>query len=176
MANKRRRRRRPGATTVVQSSPTVETPQDQPDGANDVGYGKPPRNSRFQPGQSGNPKGRPRGSKNFATLIEKELSAKVAVTEGGKRRVLPKRALIAKRIVNKAAEGDNRSLQTLLKLQETAGADPGSAAGEHKTLGPGDQAILDAFENSLKERLGGTDPKSGAADTPSPETDEEDAP
>ena len=45
--------------------------EDKPEYA--VGFGKPPRRTRFCKGQSGNPKGRPRGAKNLATLMEKVL-------------------------------------------------------------------------------------------------------
>jgi hypothetical protein len=75
----------------------------------EVGFGKPPRNRRFQPGSSGNPKGRPKGANNFATAIEEELRAKVPVTENGRRRNLSKRQIIAKRLVNRAVEGDLNS-------------------------------------------------------------------
>ena len=47
----------------------------------EVGYRKPPVNTRFKSGQSGNPKGRPRGSKGFATLMRKALSETVLVRE-----------------------------------------------------------------------------------------------
>jgi hypothetical protein len=79
-----------------------------------VGYAKPPSNTRFKPGQSGNPLGRPRGAKNFGTAIEDELRARVTVTENGTRKRLSKREVIAKRLVNQAAEGDLRAVPLLL--------------------------------------------------------------
>ena len=39
----------------------------------DAGYGKPPRHSRFKKGQSGNPKGRPKGGRNFSTDVKATL-------------------------------------------------------------------------------------------------------
>jgi hypothetical protein len=55
-----------------------------------VGYGKPPRRNQFPKGQSGNPKGRPRHSKNVATLAREALYAQVEVTENGRRRRVSK--------------------------------------------------------------------------------------
>jgi len=80
----------------------------------DVGYSKPHSNTRFKPGQSGNPTGRPRGARNFGTAIEDELRARVTVTENGRRKRLSKREVIAKRLVNCAAEGDLRAIPLLL--------------------------------------------------------------
>jgi hypothetical protein len=54
-----------------------------------VGFGKPPRSAQFRPGQSGNPAGRRRGAKNFATAIEEELRSRVTITENGKRKRVP---------------------------------------------------------------------------------------
>jgi Family of unknown function (DUF5681) len=95
----------------------------------DVGYAKPPRNTEFKPGQSGNPRGRPKRAKIFATAIEDELGARVTVTENGKRRKASKREVIAKRLVNRAAEGDFRALPLLL-----------NEARAHKNLGTGGAA------------------------------------
>ena len=55
----------------------------------EVGYSKPPRHTRFVKGQSGNPRGRPPGAKNFATLLSEALNETVIVTENGGGARLP---------------------------------------------------------------------------------------
>jgi Family of unknown function (DUF5681)/DNA methylase len=83
----------------------------------EIGYGKPPRHTQFRKGQSGNPKGRPRGAKNSATLLNEALDEPVVVTENGRRKTITKKQVIVKQIVNKAAGGDYRSIQLLLLNQ-----------------------------------------------------------
>lgn len=39
----------------------------------DVGYGKPPKNSQFKPGQSGNPKGRPKKYKSPISVLSEPV-------------------------------------------------------------------------------------------------------
>lgn len=60
------------------------------DGKDDytVGYGKPPRHTRFQKGQSGNPRGRPKGARGLKADLRAELSERVRVTENGRTRRL----------------------------------------------------------------------------------------
>ena len=61
----------------------------------EVGYGKPPRHTRFEPGRSGNPRGRPPGAKNMKTLLSKALNELVVVTEpGGRRKVSKRKAIV----------------------------------------------------------------------------------
>jgi hypothetical protein len=81
-----------------------------------VGYKRPPTKSQFKPGRSGNPKGRPKGAKSFATVLEAELTATVPVTMNGKRKKLTRRAAIVKQFVNRAVNGDTKS--TLIVLNE----------------------------------------------------------
>ena len=75
----------------------------------------PSRDTRFQPGQSGNPNGRPRKDRNLLKLIEEELDAEMQVTEGSRSIRLSKREALAKSMVNNAIKGDQRALNNLLK-------------------------------------------------------------
>lgn len=83
----------------------------------EVGYGKPPKGTQFKPGQSGNRRGRPRGSQNISTIIDKELNCVVTITENGRQKKLRKKELIAKQFVNKAAGGDQKSTIFLINEQ-----------------------------------------------------------
>jgi hypothetical protein len=82
----------------------------------EVGYGKPPRHSRFRRGQSGNPRGRPAGSKNLATLVSEALNEWVIVVENGGRRKISKREAIIKQLVNRSAKADWRAIKILLDI------------------------------------------------------------
>ena len=62
----------------------------------EVGYRKPPRHTRFNKGQSGNPKGRPGGAKNLSTLLSEALNEPVIVAENGGRRTISKGQAIIK--------------------------------------------------------------------------------
>lgn len=84
----------------------------------EVGYRKPPAHGRFRKGQSGNPKGRPKGKKNFLTELNEELQRKIIVQEGGKTKKLTKQAVIVKGFVRKAAEGDDRKILLLANLAQ----------------------------------------------------------
>jgi Family of unknown function (DUF5681) len=82
----------------------------------DVGYGKPPLHTRFRKGQSGNPKGRAKGTRNFATIFSDAMTRPVIITENGKRKKIPKLAVAATQLANDAARGDKKSIQLAFAL------------------------------------------------------------
>ncbi len=81
----------------------------------EVGYGKPPKNSQFKPGNSGNKKGRPKGSKNTYTLLVEILGQKINVKkEDGQTIKISKKAAMLTQLVNKGVKGDIKAIATLL--------------------------------------------------------------
>lgn len=95
----------------------------------EIGYKKPPQKHQFKPGQSGNPRGRVRGSRNTRTIFEEESLKTVAVSENGKTQKLSKRELVLKTIINKAAKGDEKAQVKFLKLDERFSAEDGKSGG-----------------------------------------------
>src|SRR5262245_25370013 len=84
-----------------------------------VGYGRPPANRQFKPGQSGNPRGRPKGSKNLATMFAEALSRPIKVRDkSGKIRTLSKQELMVEVMINKAAAGDPKAFATVEKFAD----------------------------------------------------------
>lgn len=95
------------------------------DGGYEVGYGKPPKHTRFKPGTSGNPRGRPKKSKNVDALLEKELDAIVTLQEGGQPIRITKREAIIKQYVNLAIKGNAKPMQLILvHLDKTREPEP----------------------------------------------------
>ena len=82
----------------------------------EVGYGRPPRHTRFVKGRSGNPRGRPPGAKNFTTLLNEALNEGVLVTENGGRRKISKRQATVKQLATRSAAGDFRAIKILLDI------------------------------------------------------------
>ncbi len=81
-----------------------------------VGYGKPPAESRFKVGRSGNPRGRPKGKLNLATILTQVMGAKVVVNEGGRRKSKSKFEVSMTQLANKAAGGNLAATKMMLNL------------------------------------------------------------
>jgi hypothetical protein len=90
----------------------------------EVGFGKPPKNRRFPKGVSGNPKGRPKGRRNLATVLEQTLQEKVIINENGARNTVTKLEAAMKQLVNKAASGDLVAMRLLTVLANVAEEEP----------------------------------------------------
>jgi hypothetical protein len=109
----------------------------------EVGYGKPPERTQFQPGRSGNPAGRRKGLRNLVTDVKSVLATPVKVRESGRTRTRSTQEAALMVLRDKALRGDGRSIETLVELARlfnTTG-DVGTPQG----VAADDEAILDAY-------------------------------
>ena len=123
----------------------------------EVGYGKPPRNTRFKKGQSGNPRGRPSGSKNLSTLLTEALNELVIVTEKGRRRKVSKREAIIKQLVNQSANGDWRAVKMLLEILRDIEGQTEPAADEPSAFTAADEEVIEQLKARLSRKKGEVD-------------------
>ena len=109
-----------------------------PQGEGEVGYCRPPRAARFRPGQSGNPRGRPK--RGLDALIARALDEKVEAEENGKRRRITKLEAVVKQLVDRAANGDQRATQFVFALlHDNQGSSAPRAADQ---TGQGDAMVV----------------------------------
>jgi hypothetical protein len=92
-----------------------------------VGYRRPPEATRFTAGKSGNPKGRPKGSRTVGAVLQDIIRQKVAVTENGKTRRIPAIEVMFRRLANDAMRSDPRAMKFLLSLVDRYADSPETA-------------------------------------------------
>ena len=115
----------------------------------EVGWGKPPKHTRWKPKQSGNPAGRKRGSLNKKTLryiaAQVLLEGTVTVKERGRQHEVSKLEGLVRTLVNLGLQGDRRSITDVLALAERwTGADEPLGQNTEERFAE-DTAILDRF-------------------------------
>jgi hypothetical protein len=95
-----------------------ERPKNSESPSNEVGYGKPPTATQFQPGKSGNPSGRPKGARNLDTLMAEELVLPVKIREQGVEHTVSKGHAMLKALFAKAMQGDVRAVATVIEWND----------------------------------------------------------
>src|SRR5216684_2352009 len=122
---------------------------------NKVGYRKPPKHSRFKRGQSGNPKGRPLGSKNFKTDLAEELAEQIVVQESGRTTKITKQRALAKTLIAGALKG-NASLTNALLGAIVRFSDPRDQSdAKNSPLSEDERTALAVLEARLFRRPDG---------------------
>jgi len=141
----------------------------------EVGYGRPPKHTRFQKGQSGNPKGRPKGSRNFATELEEVLEAPVPVTENGVKIHVSSRQAAIYRLREMAFNGGIGAMREFLALAREFEAARAATQAERRLTCDEDE-ILDRFIAEIREGGEVSAGEDGATDDPNgddPEGDDD---
>ena len=120
----------------------------------EVGYGRPPVATRFQPGGIGNPKGRPRKQKSVGKIIQEALMIRVTIEENGRSRTMTAQELIFRNLVSAAARRDVRAIHALYALKERY-QDSTETTLDPAELQPEDRQIIEGYLATL--RANGTD-------------------
>jgi hypothetical protein len=115
---------------------------------NRVGYGEPPKHTQFKPGQSGNPKGRPKGRKNIKTDVLEKLNSTVTVHKNGRSKKISTRRAVLEVLSAKALQTDPRAIEQVIRLAEKYDQ---PAIEINDSMSSDDQAILDAYARRLKQ-------------------------
>jgi len=113
-----------------------------------VGHGRPPREYTWQPGYCPNPKGRPKGRKNEATIWKEILGRKVSLPIGGRPKKVTIQEAIQYRIANDALGGNIKSAGFILNRFATIVTGEGAPAAD---LSEDDRAVLEAFARRLTD-------------------------
>jgi hypothetical protein len=122
-----------------------------------VGYKKPPQHSRFQPGRSGNPRGKQKGVRNFGSDVKRTLEVPVRLNEQGRAKRVSTQEAALLRLREKALKGDARSIVQILELAKIFNNSAAVESVGDEALVAEDQAILDAYAEEVRSR-----PPSGA--------------
>ena len=118
-----------------------------------VGYGRPPIETRFKPGVSGNAAGRPKRSRNLKTIIRTALTAHVTVREGEKKRSVTKLEGIVLRQLESALKGNDKAALATLKMAAQVGLlEVGETEIDAPQLSAGEQQIVDELLSSQSNR------------------------
>ena len=124
----------------------------------EVGYKKPPKSGQFKKGQSGNPAGRSRGSKNFKTYVLDMFKSRVTVTKDGKRRKVTVPEAFLMRLVEKALNGDARAMCELRTLLQAYAIED---SPQTEALSSDDEALIAIYNDRL---LKGATPAKGVSE------------
>ena len=87
----------------------------------EVGYGRPPKKSRWKPGESGNPSGKKKGPRSVKGILVERLAEKVLVKQGGRALKVSTLDALLRKLIALAGNGNAAAMKMLLSLMDRYG-------------------------------------------------------
>ena len=109
------------------------------------------KETQFKKGQSGNPKGRPKGDKNYLALANRELSQKFSIMENGRRKTLSKKEVFVKTTINKGIAGDKKFTNIAYTMMQDAERYNERKKHDEKEQSKINQKIIENFRKRVLE-------------------------
>ena len=98
----------------------------------EIGYKKPPKATRFQPGESGNRLGRPKKPRSSNEILEKIMSEKVTIVIKGRRRTVTMKEVLIRQLVTEGMKGNQRALKAIFNRETERILDEDARLAEQK--------------------------------------------
>jgi hypothetical protein len=115
-----------------------------------VGYGHPPQEHQFKPGNNANPRGRKKGSKNRTLVIRQIFFEPITVREGDEVKRMPVLEAIVRQTCNKALKGDYKAALTIIGLAQKEGLlTPEQNEAIEENMSDADKAILADYKKRM---------------------------
>jgi uncharacterized protein DUF5681 len=109
-----------------------------------VGYKRPPKATQFQKGRSGNPKGRPKNTRNLKADLADELTSRISITVHGRAASVTKQKALVMALITRAIKGDTRAATVIVTLiRQLLEAD--AQFDDAMQPSPADLEIVEAF-------------------------------
>ena len=124
-----------------------------------VGPGHPPKEYRFKPGQSGNPKGLKRKPKPMApdlkAALERALREPIKLKQGERERTMTMAEAGIKQLVAQFVKGNHQARRDLIVLAEKVGIDlmAGQQQALQEAVAANHEAILNAYVDRQYDKV-----------------------
>lgn len=115
-----------------------------------IGYKRPPKAHQFKPGESGNSRGRPKGTRNLGTDLKDILGRRVSIREDGKERRISRQEALLLSLYNKALHGDVRAATAIINMLSKLAPSSAESPAAAPSLSENDERILADF---LRRRM-----------------------
>jgi hypothetical protein len=134
----------------------------------EVGYGKPPKDSQFKAGQSGNPKGRKKNSRNLKTDLTTILQKRISVREGDRKFRVSGQEGVLMSLMAKSLKGDTKAINTLINLAVRIFGLEGPFPNAAERLTSQEQVMIAEFDDRLRNLLQGDEPQTDSEKSEEP--------